>query len=55
MGQPMSLDFHVFATAVLLMSVLIISAVVSDGESNWLEGSLLIHCYIIAAVVFWYL
>lgn len=55
MEQPMTLDFHVFAAVVLILSVLIVNAAIADGESNWLEGSLLMHCYIISAIVFWYL
>jgi Ca2+:H+ antiporter len=51
--KPMSLDFHVFASAVLLMSVLIVNVTIAKGSSNWLDGSLLVHCYLIVAATFW--
>ena len=40
--SPMTLDFHTFASAVLVMSVLIVNVAIADGSSNWLEGSLLV-------------
>lgn len=53
--KPMTLDFHIFASAVLVMSVMIVNVAIADGESNWLEGSLLVHCYLIVAATFWYM
>lgn len=52
---PMSIVFNVFELVALLISVVVSSKVASDGESNWLEGALLIAIYIILAVSFFIL
>jgi Ca2+:H+ antiporter len=52
-GQPLSLDFHIFETAILLLALLICSFVLSNGESDWLRGVMLIMAYIFIAVAFW--
>jgi Ca2+:H+ antiporter len=51
--QPMSLYFSTFETAVLFVAVFICSYLVQDGESNWLEGVLLIGTYVIIAIAFY--
>jgi len=43
--KPMSLDFHPFQVTVLLLAVLIVANVLKDGQSNWLEGSMLCTAY----------
>lgn len=53
-GQPMSLLFSTFETCVLFISVLILNYVVSDGESNWLEGCMLLGTYMIISIAFYY-
>lgn len=53
-GQPMSLLFSTFETCVLFISVMILNYIVSDGESNWLEGSMLLGTYIIIAISFFF-
>ena len=52
---PMSIIFNPFELVALLASVIIANKVASDGESNWLEGSLLIGIYIILALGFFIL
>lgn len=52
---PMSIIFNVFELVALIISVVVSSKVASDGESNWLEGALLIAIYIILAVGFFIL
>jgi len=54
LGKELTLYFQAFETVVLFMSVIIVNAVISDGESNWLEGSLLCVSYFIIAVAFFY-
>jgi len=54
MGQPMTLAFNQVSAVVLFLSILIVIGVVQDGESNWLEGAMLIAAYLIVAVVFWF-
>jgi Ca2+:H+ antiporter len=49
----MSLQFGLFETIATFVAVLIVNSICSDGESNWLEGSLLLGAYAILAVSFW--
>lgn len=51
---PMSLYFSTFETAILFVSVFISNLVILDGESNWLEGAMLLSTYLIAALAFFY-
>lgn len=53
-GRDMSLLFTTFETCVLFVSVMIVNYIVSDGESNWLEGAMLIGTYTIIAIAFFY-
>ncbi|WP_411679249.1 calcium/proton exchanger [Clostridium thailandense] len=50
--KPMSIVFSEFELVALIVSVLIVNRVASDGESNWLEGIQLIAVYIIIAISF---
>jgi len=54
-GQPLDLYFQTFETVCLFVTVIIVNAVISDGESNWLEGVLLMATYTIIAIGFWFL
>lgn len=51
---PMSLYFSTFETAVMFVSVFITNLVILDGESNWLEGAMLLSTYLIVALAFFY-
>lgn len=51
--QPMSLLFTTFETCVLFVSVLMLNYIVQDGESNWLEGTMLFGTYVVIAIAFW--
>jgi len=53
-GQPMTLFFHTFETCVLFVSVLIVNYLLQDGESNWLEGVMLLATYVIIAIAFYF-
>lgn len=64
-GKPLSLDFHPFESATLLMTVLLASFVIQtvfvclallscscdalQGKSQWMMGALLIGCYGVVA------
>jgi Ca2+:H+ antiporter len=37
---PMTLHFETFETVVFFLSVLVVTYVVADGRSNWLEGAM---------------
>jgi len=50
--EPMTLHFETFETVVFFLSVLVVTYVIQDGKSNWLEGSMLVGLYIIIALAF---
>lgn len=52
---PMSLDFRLFDTSVMVLSVIITASAVQDGQSNWLEGAILIAIYVLIAIICWYI
>jgi len=52
-NREMSLYFEVFETVVLFMTVVVVYAIINDGEANWLEGVMLIGVYIIMAIAFY--
>lgn len=54
MGQPMDLDFNPFELVAVAVSVLIANSISSDGNSNWLEGILLLATYSIIALAFYF-
>jgi Ca2+:H+ antiporter len=54
-GQPMDLLFTRFEVVAVGISVMIARAITSDGESNWLEGLLLIAVYLMLGVGFYYM
>ncbi|KAI8641401.1 calcium/proton exchanger [Parasitella parasitica] len=51
---PMTFFFEIFETVVLFSSVLVVNYLIADGKSNWLEGALLLACYAIVALAFFY-
>ena len=51
---PMSIVFTPFELVALIGAVLIANSVVSDGESNWLEGLQLITVYVIIGAAFFF-
>jgi Ca2+:H+ antiporter len=53
-GQPMDLAFPPLEVAAVGVAAAIAALVSLDGESNWLEGSLLLGVYVILAVSFFY-
>eukprot|EP00842_Homolaphlyctis_polyrhiza_P004972 jgi/Hompol1/5476/HPOL_000915-RA len=55
MGMQLTLNFPMFDTVVLFISVTLVSHIVTDGESNWLEGILLLFCYLIVAIAYFYI
>lgn len=46
-GQPMTLYFYTFETVMLFISVIIVNAVIVDGESHWLEGTFLLGKWLV--------
>jgi len=53
-GNQMNLAFEIFELIAIALSVVIVSMVSSDGESNWYEGAMLIMVYAILAIGFFF-
>lgn len=45
MGKPMTLHFETFETVVFFLSVLVVTYVIQDGKSNYLEGSMVSYSF----------
>ena len=54
MGQPMNLDFKPFELVAVAVAVIIANSISSDGQSNWLEGMLLLATYAVLSLAFYY-
>jgi Ca2+:H+ antiporter len=54
-GQPMNLLFTTFEVITVGLAVAIVSLVAVDGESNWMEGVMLLAVYVIFAIAFFFL
>jgi Ca2+:H+ antiporter len=55
LGTPLDLTFTPFEVAAVTISVLIVGFVAMDGESNWMEGVMLVGVYLILAIAFFFL
>jgi Ca2+:H+ antiporter len=55
MGNPLTLVFNQFELIALMAAALIAGLVSLDGESNWLEGAMLLTIYVILALGFFWL
>lgn len=53
-GHPLSLVFNPLEIVGLALSVIIVSLVSLDGESNWLEGLELLAVYVVLGIVFYF-
>lgn len=53
-GQPMSLVFNSFEIVGVALSVVALTVVSLDGESNWFEGLQLLAVYVVLAIVFYF-
>jgi Ca2+:H+ antiporter len=54
-GRPMNLEFTIPEIVAVLVSVVIVAQISGDGESNWLEGLLLLSLYAILGILFFFL
>jgi len=54
-GGPMDLHFTPFEVVSVAIAVASVSLVALDGESNWLEGALLVAVYLILGLAFYFL
>ncbi|KAJ4286677.1 hypothetical protein N0V90_012929 [Kalmusia sp. IMI 367209] len=54
LGKDMDLNFEIFMIVLLVLSIVVVGNFLRDGESNYLEGALLVIIYVIIAVASWY-
>lgn len=52
---PMDLRFTVFEVVAVGIAMFVLNLVAQDGESNWLEGALLIAVYLVLGLAFFFL
>lgn len=52
MGLPMDLNFQLFETAVLFITVLVVAFLLQEGTANYFKGLMLILSYVIVAASF---
>lgn len=52
--QPLDLYFGTFPTVITFLSSLVVFFVVQNGETNWLEGVMLLFAYLIICTSFFY-
>jgi Ca2+:H+ antiporter len=49
---PLTLEFGLLETTATFMAVLVVNTTLADNKTNWLEGAMLIACYLILALAF---
>jgi Ca2+:H+ antiporter len=54
-GKPMDLIFTPLEVVAIAASVAVVALIAQDGESNWMEGVLLLAVYIILGLTFFWL
>ena len=54
-AEPMDLLFTTLEVVAVVLAVVIARMVAEDGESNWLEGAMLLMIYAILGLVFFFL
>jgi Ca2+:H+ antiporter len=55
MGRPLSLEFTILEVAAVLLSVITVAILVSDGKTNWFEGFQLLAIYTILGMTFYFI
>lgn len=55
MGKPMDLLFTPLEVVSVVLSAWVLSQIANDGESNWMEGVLLLSVYVILGLAFFFL
>jgi len=52
--RPMTLNFPHFEVILFILSVMVVSMCLSNGRTNWLEGSIMVTLYFMIAVGFYF-
>ncbi|KAL1370017.1 vacuolar cation/proton exchanger 5 isoform X4 [Arachis hypogaea] len=53
MGQPLDLNFQLFETAALFLTVIVVAFMLQEGTANYFKGVMLVLCYLIVAASFY--
>ena len=51
-GVDLSFEFGLLETAACMLAVLIANSIARDGQSNWMEGAMLLATYVIIGLSF---
>merc|ERR1712050_341788 len=54
MGTEMTLNFHTFQLAVLGLAVFLVTSILHNGRSNWLEGYILLITYVVISLIYFF-
>ncbi len=54
-GKPMNLEFTLPEVFAVMIAILIVQQISSDGESNWIEGVQLLSVYAVLGILFYFL
>jgi Ca2+:H+ antiporter len=54
-GRPLGLEFTLLEVAAVMLSVMAVAHLASDGRTNWFEGVQLLAIYAVLAVTFYYI
>jgi Ca2+:H+ antiporter len=54
-GRAMDLIFTPFEVLAVIAATVIVNLVAADGESNWLEGAMLVAVYLVLGIAFYFL
>jgi Ca2+:H+ antiporter len=55
LGQPMNLIFTPVEILAIVMAVIVARNITTDGQSNWLEGIMLLAVYLMLGFGFYFL
>eukprot|EP01063_Lacrimia_lanifica_P034169 TRINITY_DN6259_c0_g1_i1.p1 TRINITY_DN6259_c0_g1~~TRINITY_DN6259_c0_g1_i1.p1 ORF type:complete len:607 (+),score=259.42 TRINITY_DN6259_c0_g1_i1:85-1821(+) len=50
----LDMNFHPFSMICMVLSVIVVNTIVTDGKGSWLEGLALLTTYVVVAIAFWY-
>eukprot|EP01063_Lacrimia_lanifica_P038770 TRINITY_DN8324_c0_g1_i1.p1 TRINITY_DN8324_c0_g1~~TRINITY_DN8324_c0_g1_i1.p1 ORF type:complete len:569 (+),score=252.34 TRINITY_DN8324_c0_g1_i1:70-1776(+) len=50
----LDMNFHPFSAIVMVLSVIVVNTIITDGRGSWLEGLALLITYVVIAVAFFF-
>ena len=54
LGVPMDFNFEILNVVILALAVVIVTVILVDGKSTWIEGFMLQMTYFIIAAAYWF-